>query len=187
LPFLFSYFFEGISNFCKGGRIRTWGLLPIGLFLVAANLNLLYACTTQASQFGYPHVVLVKNPASWASYQDIFHWLKLHSQPDDVIASWEDPMIFLYTGRRAIRPFRINPGLIGYGKELETYGSAEELYQTLKTYQVRYLVGVPVFAFDQNFLDDLISAVQHHYPGLLKQVYSGQDKRFVVFELPRQK
>jgi hypothetical protein len=129
----------------------------------------------------------VKHPAPWASYKDIFHWLKIHSQPDDVIASWEDPMIFLYTGRRAVRPFRINSGLIGYGEDLETYGSAEELFQTLKTYKVRYLVGVPVFAFDQNFLDDLISEVQHHHPGLLKQVYSGKDKRFAVFELPRQK
>jgi hypothetical protein len=96
-------------------------------------------------------------------------------------------MIFLYTGRRTVRPFRINPGLIGYGKDLETYGSVKELCQTLKTYKVRYLVGVPVFAFDQNLLDGLISKVQHRYPGLLKQVYSGQDKRFVVFELPRQK
>jgi hypothetical protein len=97
------------------------------------------------------------------------------------------PDDFLFTGRRAIRPFRINPGLIGYGKDLGTYKSAEELFQTLKTYKVRYLVGDPVFTFDQNFLDDLISEVQHNYPGLLKQVYSGKDKRFAVFELPRQK
>jgi hypothetical protein len=95
-------------------------------------------------------------------------------------------MIFLYTGRRAIRPFRINPGLIGYGKDLETYGPPEELLQTLRTYKVRYLVGVPVFTFDQNLLDDLISELQQKYPGLLKQVYSGKDKRFVVFELPWQ-
>jgi hypothetical protein len=187
LPFLFGYFFEGISNFCERGRIRTWCLLPIGLLLVAANLNLLYACAKQTSQFCYPYAGLVENPAPWASYQDLFHWLKIHSQPDDVIASWKDPMIFLYTGRRTVRPFRINPGLIGYGKDLEDYGSAEKLFQTLKTYQVRYLVGVPVFAFDQNLLDDLISEMQQKYPGLLKQVYSGQDKRFVVFELPRQK
>jgi hypothetical protein len=186
LPFLLSYFFEGISNLCKRCKIRTWSLLPIGLLLVATNLNLLYACTKQASQFGYPHAGLVKNPAPWNSYKDIFYWLKIHSQPDDVIASWEDPMIFLYTGRRAIRPFRINPGFIGYGKDLESYGSAEKLFQTLKTYQARYLVGVPVFTFDQNLLDDLISEMQQKYPGLLKRVYTGKDKRFVVFELPGQ-
>jgi hypothetical protein len=187
LPFLFSYFFEGISNFWGRWRIRTWCLLLLGLLLVAANLNSLYACTKQASQFCFPHIGLVKNPAPWAAYQDLFHWLKHHSQPDDVIASWEDPMIFLYTGRRAVRPFRINPGLIGYGKDLENYGSAQELFQTLKTYKVRYLVGVPVFTFDQNLLEDLLSEIQRKYPGWLKQVYSGQDKRFVVFELTRQK
>ena len=131
-------------------------------------------------------IFLKKNPASWASYQDIFQWLKTHSQPDDVIASMEDPMIFLYTGRRAIRPFKITPGLLGYGDDLEGYGSAEDLFKTLQAYKVRFLVKVPIFAFDQDLINGLISEVQKKYPGSLNQVFIDQDKRFEIHELPRQ-
>ena len=185
LPFLLGYFFEELSNFFQHWKIKTWYLLPVGLLLVATNLALLYQHGQSAEKFRYPYPFLQKNPASWASYQDIFQWLKTHSQPDDVIASMEDPMIFLYTGRRAIRPFKISPGLLGYGDDLHTYGSAEDLIRTFKAYKVRYLVAVPIFAFDQNRIDALIAEVQHKYPGSLKLIYSCKDKRFAILELPR--
>ena len=60
-------------------------------------------------------------PGNWSSHKEIFRWLKIHSRPDAVVACWNDPMVYLYTGRRAIRPFKITPGLLGYGKGLETY------------------------------------------------------------------
>jgi hypothetical protein len=96
----------------------------------------------------------------------------------------EDPMIFLYTGRRAIRPFKITPGLLGYGDDLKSYGSSEDLLETLKAYEVRYLVKLPILAFDQARIDGLIAEVQTRYPGSLKQVYTGEDSRFAIFELP---
>jgi hypothetical protein len=113
LPFLLGYFFEDINNLLQRWKIKTWYLLPVGLLLVATNLALLYQHGQSAEKFHYPHAFLQDKPASWASYQDIFRWLKTHSRPDDVIASMEDPMIFLYTGRQAIRPFKISPGLLG--------------------------------------------------------------------------
>jgi hypothetical protein len=184
LPFLLAYFLEGSSNFISRGKIKKFLLLPLGLLLVATNLALLYQHGQEIEKFHYPYPSLHENPASWASYQDIFQWLKTHSQPDDVIASMEDPMIFLYTGRRAIRPFKITPGLLGYGDDLETYGSPEDLFKTLKAYQVRYLVKFPIFSFNRDLINDVISRMQHRYPGSLNQVYSGKDNRFVIFELP---
>jgi hypothetical protein len=186
LPFLVGYFFQGLNNSISRWKIKKSYLLAVGLsLLVAANITLLYQHGQAARKFGYPTVGLPKNPAFWASYQDIFEWIKIHSQPDNVIASMEDPMIFLYTGRRAIRPFKITPGLLGYGDDLEGYGSAEDLFKTLQAYKVRYLVKFPIFAFDQDLIDSVISEVQKKYPDSLKQVYSGKDKRFVIYELPR--
>jgi hypothetical protein len=186
LPFLVGYFFQGLSNSMNGWKIKKSYLLPVGLsLLVAANLTLLYRHGQETRKFYYPSVMFHKNPASWDSYKDIFHWLKTHSQPDDVIASMEDPMIFLYTGRRAIRPFKITPGLLGYGDDLQSYGSAEDLIRTIKAYKVRYLVKFPIFAFDQDRINALMAKVQLQYPDSLQQVYAGKDKRFVIFELPR--
>lgn len=184
LPFLLGYFFEGVSSFLQRWKIRTGYLFLVGLLLVATNFAVLSWYVQETRKFDYPYIALAQNPASWASYKDIFAWLRAHSQPEDVIASMEDPMIFLYTGRRAIRPFKIAPGLLGYGDELNTYGSPEDLFETLKAYKVRYLVKLPIFAFDQARIDALISEVQNRYTGSLKQVYTGEDSRFVIFELP---
>ena len=184
LPFLLGYFFEGVSGFCQRGKIRTWYLLSVGLLLIATNCAVLAKYGHEARKFGYPYITLAQHPASWASYKDVFVWLKTNSLPEDVIASMEDPMIFLYTGRRAIRPFKISPGLLGYGDDLKSYGTAEELWETLKAYEVRYLVKLPILAFDQARIDGLISEVQKRYPGSLQQVYTGEDSRFAIFELP---
>jgi hypothetical protein len=183
LPFLLCYFFQGLSNFISRWKIIKFYLLPVGLSLVvAANLTLLYWHGQETRKFGYPYVGLQQDPASWDSYKDIFQWLKTHSQPEDVIASMEDPMIFLYTGRRAIRPFKITPALLGYGDDLQSYGSAEDLVQTIKAYKIRYLVTVPIRAFNQELINGVISEAQNHYPGSLKEVYSCEDKRFAIFE-----
>jgi hypothetical protein len=179
-PFLLYYFFQGVNLFSQWG-IRTRHLLAIGLCLmVAANLNLLYRYGKFANQFGFPYGHLVKEPASWTSYQEIFRWIKAHSQPTDVIASWNDSMIFLYTSRRAIRPFRISPALLGYGQE--SYGSAEDLFRAVKSYKIRYLVEVPIFGFDQHHIDGVIAQLHQKYPDFLKKVYACKDKRFVIFE-----
>ncbi len=184
LPFFLGYFFDGICGFRQRGKIRTWQVLPVGLLLVATNVAVLGWHGQTARQFCYPYIRLEEKPAAWSSYMEIFTWLKTNSLPGDVMASMEDPMIFLYTGRRAIRPFKIAPGLLGYGEDLKTYGSSEELWGTLKAYEVRYLVKFPILAFDQARIDSLISEVQTRHPGSLKQVFAGKDSRFAVFELP---
>jgi 4-amino-4-deoxy-L-arabinose transferase-like glycosyltransferase len=181
LPFLLGYLFQGFRIFPQRGKIRTRYLLSLGLCLmVAANLGLLYRYGKFANQFNFPYGHIVKDPASWTSYQDIFQWLRAHSQPDDVIAAWNDSMISLYTGRRAIRPFKIRPALVGYGQE--SYGSVKDLRRVIKAYKIRYLVEVPTFAFNRNRIDGVIAKLQQKYPDLLKRVYVCKDKRFAIFK-----
>lgn len=181
LPFLLGYFFDGINTSLKVSITRNWYLL-LGLsLLIAPNFNLLYLHGKQASQQNCSRVYLFENPPPWTSYQNIFQWLKAHSQPDDVIASTEDPMIFLYTGRHAIRPFKMHPGLGEDKAGSEIFGSAEDLYKTLKSYKVKYIVKFPIINSDQEF-NNLIAKLEQKTPGSLKQVYSCKDKRFAIYE-----
>lgn len=181
LPFLLGYLFSGINSSLKVKIMRNWYLLFGLSLLIVPNLNLLYLHGKQANQQNCSRIYLFENPPAWASYQHVFQWLKAHSQPDDVVASTEDPMIFLYTGRRAIRPFKMNPGLGKEKSASEIFGSAEDLYKTLKSYKVKYLVKFPIFNFDQDF-NDLLANLQQTTPGSLKQVYSCKDKRFAIYE-----
>lgn len=90
-------------------------------------------------------------------------------------------MIFLYTGRHAIRPLRLNPG---FGLDMtgsQVFGSAEDLYQTLKAYKVKYVVQFPISNTGRDFTN-LLAALEQKQPGSLQQVYSGKDKRFAIYE-----
>jgi hypothetical protein len=181
MPFLLGYLFSGINTSLKVRLTRNWYLLfGLGLLLVP-NFNLLYLHGKQANRQNCSRVYLFRNPPPWTSYQHVFQWLKTNSQPDEVVASMEDPMIFLYTGRHAIRPFKINPGLGEDKADSDIFGSAEDLYQTLKFYKVKYLVKFPIFNYDQDF-NNLLANLEQKKTGSLKQVYSCRDKRFAIYE-----
>jgi hypothetical protein len=186
MPFLLAYFVQAVNWLVRrcSGKVLSRYLLPLGLSLVlGANLVLLYQHGQMSRKYGYPYIRLVPQPASWASYKGIFQWLRTHSQRDDLVASAVDPMMFLYAERRAIRPFKIGPAVLGYGEDLESYGSAEDLAQVLRGYKVSFLVKVPVFAFNQERLDGLFVELQQKYPGWLTRVYADKDERFAVFAL----
>jgi hypothetical protein len=184
LPFLLGYLFDGIYSSLRAGKVIKWFLL-VGLgLLMLANFKVDYQHSQQANRFCFSQAILWENPPAWTSYQHIFQWLRSNSQPDDVMASMEDPMVFLYSGRRAIRPFKITPCFGEDGPDSKMLGSADDLYQTLKTYKIKYLIEFPMLSFGKAF-NGLIAKLEKKYPGSLKKVYSGKDKRFVVFKFIR--
>jgi hypothetical protein len=182
--FWLAYFFRELGALFSRWKLETRHWLPLALgIMLVANLGLFYEHIQRSNEFGYPFLSLKQKTVYWSSYQEIFHWLETNSQPDAIIASWEDPMIYLYSGRRAIRPCKFTPGFFGYGKDLELFGSAKELLQTLKNYHIRYLVKVPINAIDEDRIYSVVTDLQNQYPGLLMQVYAGQDKRFAIYEV----
>jgi hypothetical protein len=43
-------------------------------------------------------------PVSWGGFSETFEWIRSHTDDKAVLATFYDPMYYLYTGRRAIRP-----------------------------------------------------------------------------------
>ena len=139
-----------------------------------ANFKVDYLHSEQANHFCLSQVILWKNPPSWHPIGAHSKWLKSCSCSDDVMASMEAPMIFLYSGRRTIRLFKITPSFGEDGPNSKTLGSADNLYQNLKTYKIKYLIESPMVTFDKVF-NDLITKMEKKYPGSLKKVYSNRD------------
>jgi hypothetical protein len=182
LPFIAAYLLFGIGALLKRFSLlpRRRSLMAAGMaVLIAANLTLLYRHHAISRDTGYPFLRLPARPPVWSSYQELFHWLKAHTRPGDPIACWEDPMVYLYTGRPAFRPFKINPGPLAD----EDFGTRADLVRTLKAYKTRYLVHVPVHLQARQEIYRLLEEVQQRYPGWLKSVYVGSDQRFAVSEL----
>ncbi len=187
LPFLVSYLLLSISTVLRrvlplfGYRILTM----VGIVVVVtANLWLLSSLNQVSQRFSYPYTRVPEEPVSWSSYEDVFAWLRTHSQPDDVIASGLDSMIYIYTGRRAFRPFVGRPAAMFYGQDSPATGTVEELGHILKVSRARYLIHVPMPGFsEEKPFTDLLDALRAKHPGWLTPVYVGEDQRFVIFEL----
>ncbi len=191
LPLVLGYLCFGLwalaRNLPRPALFRRLALVVVSV-LVLTNLFLLYRGHAVSQQTGYPFVNLPAHPASWSEHEKLFHWLRSHTEPQDILASWEGPMVYLYTGRRAIRPCRITPApLMGYGDEGLSFGTVAELRRTLDAYRVRYLVKIPVYAFDEKEIDRLIDGLTQQYPGRVKPVYAGRDPRFAVLEVAPEK
>jgi len=185
LPFLAPYLLLAIRmllkrlSFLSGNR---WLLLTGLSVLVAANVVFVHSYGVNNRYTSYPS--LSGEQVFWSSYEEIFMWLTKNSEPDDVIASGRDTMIYLYTGRPAFLPFVLNPVCMFYGGNCSAIGSGEDLINILGALRPRYLLDVPMPGFSaEKPFSDLVHNLLVDRPGWLKQVYVGSDPRFVIFEI----
>ena len=188
LPFLIAYLLAGMLTLSGNLPEKLWfRTLAAGMVavLVLANLNLLYQDRALSQRTGFPYPGIAHHAASWTQYQDLFQWLKANSQPGDILAAWEDPMLYLYTGRISIRTFEATPAPPTlYGEAAPSLGTVAGLRRTLRTYQVRYVVKMPG---EEKEVDRLVDGLQQQYPDWVKTVWVGPDRRFAVLALGQEK
>jgi hypothetical protein len=177
-----------IGPFFPRGRHR-YVLAGIALVAFAANMTLGIIAGRVSHQAGYPYQLALgttdeRVPVSWSSFTETFEWMRSHVREDEVVAGGLDPMLYLYTGRQAFRPWVHRPEALFYGSSLPKVGSPDEFVTILRSHGARYLVMLPLnFFSEQKPIVDVVRQVQEHYPALLVPVYQGADPRFKVFEI----
>ncbi len=186
LPFLLTFLFREFWQSVQKYRFLSNRKLLIKISLIVLlgfNLTLVYQAGKTGRAMGYPYPSSLEEPISWSSYEAIFHWIKNHTQPDDIIASGLDTMVYLYTGRRAFRPFVMNPMALFYFQDTPP-STMENLINVLRGYQPKYLIQTPMPLFSEaKPFSELLREITLKYPGCLTPVYVGKDKRFLIFEL----
>ncbi|MEW6660477.1 MAG: hypothetical protein AB1424_17665 [Thermodesulfobacteriota bacterium] len=185
LPFLLAYLIGGILIITQRLTVipgcRTAFIVAMGI-LLAANLSSVFIQGQINQKTRYPLLVRTNPPVHWSSHESMFNWLKLHTSPDDVIASGLDTMVYLYTGRRAFRPFVSRPAAMFYGDPSQSLGTPADLLQVMRAYRAHYLVHTPMPGFgEEKLFAALIKNFQLEYPGVLQPVFLGEDPRFVIF------
>ena len=192
LPLLLVYALTGIREMVR--RLSSLSiyrtLLVFGLTVaVTANTLWLYRDGQLRRSTGYVSTRDTYDDRSlyWSSFENVFEWLKKHSQPSDLIASPLDSMIYLYTGRRAFRPYVANPIAVFYLLDRPPVGTREDFIRALEVFRPKYLAQIPVpgsaaeRAFAE-FLDRFVAT----QPGWLRPVHIGDDPRFVIYEVQLQ-
>jgi len=187
LPFLLAYLLNWVWNQLSSltfvARSKILGVIGLSI-LLAFNITLVHRAVATSRSMHYPYLERMEESLSWSSYEGVFKWIIMHTRPQDIIASGLDTMIYLYTNRCAFRPFVGRPASLFYGDNKPPLGSVEEMVKFIKIYKARYLVHTPMPIFrEEKPMNEFVEQVQRKYPGWLKPVYLGEDKRFVVFEL----
>jgi hypothetical protein len=122
----------------------------------------------------------------WRGFEESFAWIRTHTKPDALMATAYDPMYFLYTGRRAIRPalHRSASYFYPYGAAVPDVGSAAEIKSALEALHVDYLVVDPLEGYAEGkaavkLFGDLVGA----YGERATQVFTSSDGKHKIYAL----
>lgn len=90
-------------------------------------------------------------PDDWSKTRDALEWLRQHAPPDAIIASNNDPVIFLWSRQKAVRPFKADPYQLFFSQlpDKQPLGNQETLRRHLKTNGVSYMLMTPMKLFPE--------------------------------------
>jgi hypothetical protein len=120
----------------------------------------------------------------WDGFVETFDWIKNHTDESDVLAVPLDPMYYLYTGRRAVRPwfFRPETYYYPYGHPAPDFGDPAKIRDALDALGARYVIADPI--------EGVGPAAAHLFDGLLgaygsraRLVFVSQDTHHKIYEL----
>lgn len=125
-------------------------------------------------------------PYVWSGFEETFAWVRENTSPDSILATAYDPMYFLYTGRKAIRPTLHRPAsyFYPYGKAKPDVGTAGEIKPQLVNLGVRYLIIDPLDGFAEGeatlrLFDEITAA----YGQKARMVFASSDGKHRVYAL----
>lgn len=173
-----------------GSRVLSrWPWLAVGLasalFAAAVGQTAWMGTRTHALEYpAYPHVPDAEL-AHWDRYAALLGWIEANTAPDAVIASGFDPMVYLYTGRLAYRPFVGRPVDLYYGAGGPALGTVDQLRAAILEGGATHVakVAMPLFA-EEAYLAEMIDVLEAE--GTLRPVYTdASDERFAVYAVIR--
>lgn len=125
-------------------------------------------------------------PYSWAGFEETFAWIREHTARDVVLATAYDPMYYLYTGRRAIRPALHRPATFFYphGNAEPDVGTVDEIKPQLVNLQVKYLIIDPLQGYAEGkaslkLFDELVKS----YGAQATKVFTSADGMHRIYRL----
>jgi hypothetical protein len=123
---------------------------------------------------------------SWRGFEESFAWVRQNASPESVLGTAYDPMYFLYTGRKAIRPALHHSAsyFYPYGTPNPDVGTAAEIRPQMMKLGVRYLIIDPLDGYAEGqamllLFDDIVNS----YGQKAKLVFTSSDGKHRIYEL----
>ena len=123
----------------------------------------------------------------WTGFDETFSWIKQNTRTDDVLATAYDPMYYLYTGRKAVRPWIHRPEtyFYPYGNATPDLGSVDDIRDTLQKLSVRFLIVNPLEGYSEiASAADLFENLLNSYEIQPELVFQSSDGMHRIYALP---
>jgi hypothetical protein len=172
LPLLAVYLFRPLARL-PGSR---WLVPALAVALAGANMAVVSQRWEHFRAKGYEPAMIFPNDPDWAAYQRYFGWVQENTPPDAVVASQADPVVHLYTGRKAFNPFVVDPARLFYGRPGEALPAAADLAARLRDGRAGFVATIPGVEGDPL----LARYEQLVVDGVLTRVYSDPVGRGLV-------
>jgi hypothetical protein len=126
---------------------------------------------------------------SWRLTAPLLEWVMRSTPPNAVLTGNLDPEYFLYTGRKAVRPFSVDAYALYYAPPGgNPVGTVEEFRERLRAIGASYLIVTPGVGFGESApLNRLVTELVAAHPDNLSVVAGSSTSGYVVYEIHRDK
>ena len=121
----------------------------------------------------------------WSGFTETFDWVRNHTGENDLLATPYDPMYYLYTGRKAVRPWFHHPETYFYpvGRTTPYLGDPAGIRDALNDLGVKYLIIDPLEGYaEEAAAGRLFEQLLSIYP-TPRLVFTSRDAAHRVYDL----
>jgi Dolichyl-phosphate-mannose-protein mannosyltransferase len=121
-------------------------------------------------------------PPTAVDFRQAVAWVKSNTSADAVFVCNNDPVLYLYTGRHAIMPSRLELWRFVSDK----YVDADSLLAAIRYSHATYVMNEPVFrsmGFAYKQLADSIAELNRQHPGFIVPVFESDNKLVTVYRI----
>jgi 4-amino-4-deoxy-L-arabinose transferase-like glycosyltransferase len=149
LPFLLSFLIEGLRSAVNiVPDLPKWrrplSACLIFIFAVRAGITLT-TLSVETLRKGVPSVSPPEEVLNWSDMMGLAKWLRENTRKDAVVSATLDPVFYLFTQRKAIRPLKADLYELPFEHDRESWhGSVEDRRQDIIDNNINYIVITPV-------------------------------------------
>ena len=125
-------------------------------------------------------------PYSWSGFEESFAWIRAHTPPDAVLATAYDPMYYLYTQRRAIRPALHRPQsyFYPYANVQPDVGLVDEIKPQLVKLKISHLIIDPLDGYAEGkATTKLMEELVRSFGSSAEKVFTSSDGKHRIYHL----
>jgi hypothetical protein len=194
LPFTYYFFLQGfrlIGRWLKPQEIllrNIYTVLCAGIFMVVAAYLIFGGIVESLQRSDFYENTIRRNAPRYSpqagntDYAEAFYWVENNTTTADVFLCNSDPLFYLYTGRKAMQPWKVDMFSIVNEKP----PSPDAMLDAIRYSHAKYIMVDPLFrglGKGPSPADFLVICLSLRYPGSIKPVFKSSHGLIHIWEI----